>query len=46
MIRTAKMKDFNIHKVSSKRIVKAGTNLAFGYAFIPFIKIKSLSKKK
>ena len=46
LIHTGKVGEFKIppKKVSSKRIARAGANLAFGYALIPFVKIKSLSK--
>lgn len=44
-IKTGKVGDVKLRKVPPKQIAHAGMNLAMGYIFLPFVKIKSLSKK-
>lgn len=45
-IHTGKVGDFHLRKVPEKQVGRAGVNLALGYTFLPFVKIKSLSKRR
>lgn len=45
-VHTGKVGDFDIKPRSSKQITRSAFNLGMGYTFLPFIKIKSLSRSK